>query len=531
MLNYDETDGSLVFYSQISRRRERSSRLIMSVAATIPPELFEHVLWHVCSSDSLSEDCESTARREAIVHLAACSLTCVYWTQVCRPRIFRYIWIRSFNELRTLLSLVLIGTTLSRLRPISQLIFRANCVQRLGDRPWLHNLRLLTYRHITGDYAQLHLHIIGHSSHHHAIGSLASSPSPLLVGLPRTLPSIFHSCNTLTLRELHFQNPNDLRRCLSQFSAWREVNLEGITLHNPNRFREAVLSRPLKVLRGEGAIHAKNCSQSVTLAWTAFTFLEHIRTSWSQAVVIALLHPTNFQVAVNISEIIFQGIVSSQLHSPPTCTIYNISRGTVHLDETDTTYGEKGLFCRPYETLLIGSVDRLLLFYFKPRQHSPKMLGGHNTLDLKFFAYSNRKPGDRRSTAHPSHISYNAILIHSQCWSDIYNRCLTNDEVELLDVLLTCPWDRLVDQFLLLPPTVLSRVRVQCPSHNSLVRLIQEHRASLAKLGDRLELVYETDGPVFDWELKQWVCRGVAVGIDSLEDIGGVVFRERYSYA
>lgn len=146
--------------------------------------------------------------------------------------------------------------------------------------------------------------------------------------------------------------------------------------------------------------------------------------------------------------------------------------------------------------------------------------------------HSNRKFGDlsRIVTAHPNHISHvNSIIINCRNWPDTYSERLTNDEMEPLpvSVLLVCPWDRLVDQLLLLPELV--RVRVQCRARDVLVRLIQEYQASLAKLGDRLELVYRTSEISHDSEPNRWPYQGlVALDIDTLEDTGRVVYREYF---
>ena len=61
----------------------------MATAADIPPELFGNILEYT-SDDRVLEDINSESRLEMIKCLSACSLTCTYWAQASRDKIFRF---------------------------------------------------------------------------------------------------------------------------------------------------------------------------------------------------------------------------------------------------------------------------------------------------------------------------------------------------------------------------------------------------------------------------------------------------------
>ncbi|KAI0084294.1 hypothetical protein BDY19DRAFT_541316 [Irpex rosettiformis] len=99
----------------------RSLSRMSSLGASIPPELFEHILVYVGDEDRLWNGKDPMARREEMKHLSACALTCVYWAQLTRWRMFYRLVLRSAKDINDLRSLLQI-------------------YYKLGDIPWFHNV-------------------------------------------------------------------------------------------------------------------------------------------------------------------------------------------------------------------------------------------------------------------------------------------------------------------------------------------------------------------------------------------------------
>ncbi|KAI0791548.1 hypothetical protein BC629DRAFT_369065 [Irpex lacteus] len=113
-------------------------RQLMATGADIPPELIQRILFDVCEDADKLLDLGTTVpnRKEAIKNITACSLTCVYWAHICRWQLFCIVCIKSYEDMRAFLALVV--NTPTKFLPISQHMSSATLVQRVGDRPWLH---------------------------------------------------------------------------------------------------------------------------------------------------------------------------------------------------------------------------------------------------------------------------------------------------------------------------------------------------------------------------------------------------------
>ncbi|KAI0697572.1 hypothetical protein BC835DRAFT_1413609 [Cytidiella melzeri] len=251
----------------------------MSIAVDIPQELFQDVLDHVGADDDTLFLLGSQERRDMIRHLTSCSLTCVYWAQACRPRIFRYIRLQSLADLRGLSSLVL--STPQRFTPVSEHIQYVQLVQRLDEKFWLHTLPLqpsyglgvLFSRLIKTDSG---ISIVGPPLVEHQLEPLATPR--LFAGLPRSLPPHILPCQTLLLENCHFLSLNYLRRSLHPFKlaaktrlSFLEIHLVNSTWNSRMRLMDALFTgRLLELPSSQVHIRAWDCSNDVDSAWAAF---------------------------------------------------------------------------------------------------------------------------------------------------------------------------------------------------------------------------------------------------------------------
>ncbi|KAI0798703.1 hypothetical protein BC629DRAFT_243213 [Irpex lacteus] len=192
----------------------------VAAAATLPPELFDSILFYVCefAVDLLDPEAMTPSRKQTIKDITACSLTCVYWARICRERIFKKIWIKNYEDLCAFSSLA--SSTPKGFKPISALAERATLVLHIADRPWLHLLRLqpslIPEMPLVRNYASIHFRIIDSSS--------ADSDTPrrptyrcVFSGLPRALPASCHQCDDLTIRNPYFQTERDVKSLLAKF--------------------------------------------------------------------------------------------------------------------------------------------------------------------------------------------------------------------------------------------------------------------------------------------------------------------------
>ena len=85
-----------------------------SLAASIPPELFKSILvyvgdeerldnHHIFNTASPEHVSAVAARRDEMRHLSAYTLTCVYWAQLTRGRMFECLILRSSKDMAGLL--------------------------------------------------------------------------------------------------------------------------------------------------------------------------------------------------------------------------------------------------------------------------------------------------------------------------------------------------------------------------------------------------------------------------------------------
>jgi hypothetical protein len=255
----------------------------MVSAADIPPELFSTILYYIADDTELG-NLWSNKRKTVIAHLAACSLTCVYWAKICRPRIFMYVVVKSFDALQRLSSLA--SHTPQSLSPIVNFIQYLHMVQYLNDRPWLHTLRLQPSLGLQpsnlGNLKSRYVHIIGP-------GSVSRDSRHTILPILWTLFPARWECNAIGMSGLHLRSLNDIRRWLrpvafaqtptnftftfQQPTIQPFIQLSKVTwethVHDPI---DAVFSnRPFVLPFLDIFINVQQCTSNTELAWATLT--------------------------------------------------------------------------------------------------------------------------------------------------------------------------------------------------------------------------------------------------------------------
>ena len=203
-----------------------------SLAASIPPELFENILAYVRNEAQLfSDDIFDTtsphnasalaARRDGMRYLSACALTCVYWAQLTRQHIFFLLILRSSKDMYGLLSLFRAPQS-PRITPICDILQDLYVYYTLGDHPWFHNLAGLRSRHRISHLEDVILYITGPATPAFVAASTRGSVlHPLFFAAPRVLSVVLSKGYNLAfyIQNIHLPNPtvffNLLQDCLS----------------------------------------------------------------------------------------------------------------------------------------------------------------------------------------------------------------------------------------------------------------------------------------------------------------------------
>lgn len=255
----------------------------MATGADIPPELFKRILYDVCEGavGLLNLEVDMSNRKEAIKNVTACSLTCVYWAQICRPALFHSVCIKNYEDMRAFSSLV--SSTPQRFHPISKYIQYAALDQRVGDRPWIHLLQMQPSLSLFRSDVLLNIKINIKDSdpidEDAAVQRQWPTSRRLFVGLPRTLPAWFFQGGVLNIDNARFVTPPDLTSLLRRLihpstNSPRDLSvvLRNITWHAQTRFESNLLtSHPLELPgNSEFDVTVQSSQYIAEMAWLAF---------------------------------------------------------------------------------------------------------------------------------------------------------------------------------------------------------------------------------------------------------------------
>ncbi|KAI0084333.1 hypothetical protein BDY19DRAFT_997816 [Irpex rosettiformis] len=197
-----------------------------SLGASIPPELFEHILFYVGDEDRLGPCEDPTARREEMKHLSACALTCVYWAQLTRGRMFRRLVLRSTKDINGLRSLLRASSS-DRLNPIGRLLSELVICYKLGDLLWFYNVPGLVASG-ANRLRWVNFHILGPVSPAFTANNTRRSVlHPLFFAVPRVMPmTSFHAFTVFVcIENIHFTHPTMLYNLLQDCKLLHPLDL------------------------------------------------------------------------------------------------------------------------------------------------------------------------------------------------------------------------------------------------------------------------------------------------------------------
>lgn len=296
----------------------------MASAADIPAELFEDILFYVCGGSSAFWDLSPglPVWKEAIKTLTACSLTCVYWARICRRTIFSRLRFHNYKDICAFLSLV--ENTPETFTPASEYVWLAVMVQRVEDRPWLHLLQLRPSLVQNMLHAFVDFTFIDSATPNEDNQARRPVHLRLFSGLPRSLPSSCHRCDSFTVCNPRFRDASDLISLLNKFSARRprsyglQLTLDKVSWDDTTLlgFQNGLtISEPLATPFRYAHVVVTNSTNSAETAWLAYSSqatLPHqvpfgtSTTSMGNDVLPLQLQPTAQRVALEIGKIVCQ---------------------------------------------------------------------------------------------------------------------------------------------------------------------------------------------------------------------------------
>lgn len=261
---------------------------IFASAAHLPPELFSVILGYV------GDDClmgSSSMKKAAKKRVSACSLTCLYWAQLCRPHIFSTITLCSLQDIRDIQAFATSSCHFPRLTPMTMYIGRFVVEHRLGSRPWIHNVYALLRslkmpmfntstkaEEISRLKWSIQLRIV--DTHSPSGLGVPTAYSPLSVGLPRTLPTYFRRYDHFYLQNIGVTDFACVQRlirdvCFVPYD--NNIRIKNIIwTENTLSFRYYAPFL-LRIPRHSAFIWAKKCTDTALLALTILSSISLIR--------------------------------------------------------------------------------------------------------------------------------------------------------------------------------------------------------------------------------------------------------------
>jgi hypothetical protein len=195
-----------------------------SVAATIPPELFKHILWFSTHDEHGNEPNWWKGTKRAV---SLCSQVCRHWARNCRPTLFKEIELRCGDDLCSFKSIL-------RTPPVAGILPIAEFVQLVTlhvdgiEPPWVHLLQYDFVRLLSPKCEfRLDLYVPWEEK------SAVRSAKSILSNLPDTLPSTRACITVLRLHNIHFRDRVALCRLISGCRSLQNMYLDDLTWDIP----------------------------------------------------------------------------------------------------------------------------------------------------------------------------------------------------------------------------------------------------------------------------------------------------------
>lgn len=293
---------------------------MVATAADLPPELFPIIIGYVTDAAQGRHFLSLEGTKK---HLAACSLTCLWWAQQCRPHMFQYLTLRSADDICVLRSLLASRT--GRLPSIQGFIGTIQLEQSMVGPAWMYRAFLDPFLSTKRKY----LTIIRPtptkrtSPHASASSSHAGEPTPacnsvLFSEVPRTLPLSLRRCRGVSLKNLYFDTLQDVLNLLKETVIDTTITFEGVTwgrtagLSHQSSMGLVIPRTPTEYffIRALG-----QCTDPIRLVWYGFytwTTMVHVFSAWKASwnrgrrrfkiyQYWLLLHSVDYEAVLNLS--------------------------------------------------------------------------------------------------------------------------------------------------------------------------------------------------------------------------------------
>lgn len=244
--------------------------MISSLAARIPPELFEYILQVLTLPDDIrtwSTDFVSTNKRE----LGRCALVNRYWAAFCQERIFRNIALRTHADLVQFVAFL--ECPVSRVRRYVCDVVVA--VEAHPKAPWLHRLIDTNRKYRVG--FEYHAELDGTTAETATTTTTKqksrkrSNRAPLRSihhALPKTLPSSESSTiRMLDIKNTSFRSFADLVHLLTELRALRDIQLISVTWAGEPPLPSAQSAPSKRWCQQIESVEARGCTADWVAAW------------------------------------------------------------------------------------------------------------------------------------------------------------------------------------------------------------------------------------------------------------------------
>lgn len=230
-----------------------------TLARCVPPELFEHILWHVQRGSLTS--CE----RKRV--LSACCLVCRYWANQTRRLIFLQLALSSAKDIRTLTTFVTSSTPEWSHWPISRCVHVLIIEKKnTSHDPWTHHIYPLMKLLCKGNPNPTQsLPIV--LRFHMDFTSATSLTPPRICSvhweLPRSLPRRLTSMiEDLTLRNIELRHLDDLLVPIKELPHLGSLTCENVSWQASSNIQR---STKLPVRYPDMLVKARGCTNDAEL--------------------------------------------------------------------------------------------------------------------------------------------------------------------------------------------------------------------------------------------------------------------------
>lgn len=236
-----------------------------ATAEDLPPELFEHILWHVQRG--------STSPRERKRVLSACSLVCRYWANQARNLMHSQLTLRSAEDIRTLTQFVRSPAPAWFQWPIYNSIACLILDKTIAfEKPWTHHIYPLMELLCGGGPHTVSLPVCLRLHIRFSAGTVTPKMRSVHWDLPKTLPRSFTAMiEHLHLHGIGFATLADLLAMVKELSRLGSLSCEKLTWKTLGAIHR---TRKLPAKYSDIYVKARDCTDDIEIC---LQVLQHAR--------------------------------------------------------------------------------------------------------------------------------------------------------------------------------------------------------------------------------------------------------------